>query len=289
MMMNQHSLFNNRLGVIATMHQKEEVIAPILEQELGIQVIVPPDFNTDVFGTFTRDVLRRGTQIEAARYKAEKAMAVTGETLAFASEGTFGSHPLMPYLAANREIVILLDQDNHLEIIGQSLSTETNYGHRLVSSVEEAYDFSHTVGFPEHALVVIVGDPWQGKGEMIKGITTEAELLDVVEQGLKKSPERQVHIETDMRAMYNPTRMKNIAKATLDLIQKTNTVCPLCAWPGFEVIESRRGLPCALCHLPTQLIRSVIYQCRKCDFSQEALFPDEQETADPAQCQYCNP
>lgn len=55
------------------MHQKEKVIAPLLEQELCIKVIVPQDFNTDIFGTFTRDVKRPGTQIATAKLKAEKA------------------------------------------------------------------------------------------------------------------------------------------------------------------------------------------------------------------------
>ncbi len=44
--MKNQQLFSNRVGILATMHQKEIVIAPLLEQ-LGIKVIVPPDFNTD--------------------------------------------------------------------------------------------------------------------------------------------------------------------------------------------------------------------------------------------------
>ena len=32
-----HSLFKNRVGILATMHKKEEVISPILEKELGIK------------------------------------------------------------------------------------------------------------------------------------------------------------------------------------------------------------------------------------------------------------
>jgi formate dehydrogenase maturation protein FdhE len=98
-----------------------------------------------------------------------------------------------------------------------------------------------------------------------------------------------VHIETDMRAMYNPTRMKTIEKATHSLIKKLNQLCPDCSCPGFEVVEKRRGLPCALCNLPTAMTRAVIYQCKKCDFSKEELFPDGLEKADPAQCMYCNP
>lgn len=81
----QQKAFTNRVAVLATMHQKEKVIAPLLEQELGVKVIVPQDFNTDIFGTFTREVKRLGTQIAAARLKAEKALAVTGETLAIST------------------------------------------------------------------------------------------------------------------------------------------------------------------------------------------------------------
>ncbi|HEY9652262.1 MAG TPA: DUF6671 family protein, partial [Coleofasciculaceae cyanobacterium] len=152
----QQSLFTNRVAVLATMHQKERAIAPLLEERLGLKVIVPQDFDTDAFGTFTRDIKRPGTQLEAARLKAQKALAVTGETLAIASEGTFGPHPTFPYISLNRELVILLDQANALEIVGQEASTETNYAHQSVSTLEDAYKFADEIGFPEHGLVVIV-------------------------------------------------------------------------------------------------------------------------------------
>lgn len=41
------SLFSNRLAVLATMHEKEQVIVPILEQELGLVVVIPTGFDTD--------------------------------------------------------------------------------------------------------------------------------------------------------------------------------------------------------------------------------------------------
>lgn len=287
--MNQHHLLIDRTAVIATMHQKERVMAPILERELGVKLVLSPELNTDAFGTFTREVKRLGTQIEAARRKAEKALEIAGETLAFASEGTFGPHPMMPYLPANREIVILLDRANNLEIIGESLSVETNYSHQLVATIEEADDFAQKAGFPAHGLVVIVGDAAKGEGDIVKGITTEKQLFEAVTAGLKKSSTGRVHIETDMRAMYNPTRMKNIENATLDLVRKCQQLCPQCGWPGFEVTDKKIGLPCGLCYFPTQLVRSTIYQCKNCGYTKEELFPDGRETADPAQCQYCNP
>ena len=287
--MNQHQLLNDRTAVLATMHQKERVMAPILERELGVKIVVAAELNTDAFGTFTREVKRLGTQIEAARLKAEKALEIAGETLAFASEGTFGPHPMMPYLPANREIVILLDRANNLELVGESLSVETNYSHQLVATIEEADDFAKQAGFPEHGLVVVVGDAAKGKGEIVKGITTQKQLFEAVTAGFKKSSTGRVHIETDMRAMYNPTRMKNIENATLDLVKKFQQFCPECGWPGFEVTDKKIGLPCGLCYFPTQLARSTIYQCKNCGYTKEELFPDGRETADPAQCQYCNP
>ncbi|MEC4814834.1 MAG: DUF6671 family protein [Scytonema sp. PMC 1069.18] len=287
--MTKDLLFANRVAVLATMHHKEKVIAPIIERDLGIKVLVPPDFDTDRFGTFTREKERTGTQIEAARLKAETAMAVTGETLALASEGTFGPHPSSPFIPCNREIVILLDKTNDLEIIGQSFSTDTNYSHRVVTSLQEALEFATKVGFPEHALVVMLNSAPTSKDEIIKGITSQQQLVEAVELALTHSDNGKVHIETDMRALYNPTRMKNIKRATYDLIKKIQNPCPQCFFPSFELIQTKPGLPCAWCNSPTQLTLAAIYKCKKCGFNKEVLFPDGLQNAEPGLCMYCNP
>ena len=70
----KNALFADRVGVLATMHQKEIVIAPLVEQELGVKVVVPENLDTDAFGTFTREIKRPGDQLEAARLKAEKSI-----------------------------------------------------------------------------------------------------------------------------------------------------------------------------------------------------------------------
>jgi hypothetical protein len=285
--MNPPPCLRNRFAVLATMHRKEQVIAPLLEQELGLQITVPPDLNTDVFGTFTRDVKRLGTQIEAARAKAAKVIELTGEPLALASEGSFGPHPLVPYLATNCEIVLLLDQSYGLELIGQAFSTETNYRHQLVESLQEAYQFAQKVGFPEHGLVVIGGDLLMEGSQIIKGITCADQLTDAFQVARRNS--QKVHLETDMRALYNPSRMKVIRQATQDLLRKIAQTCPQCSWPGFDIVERKPGLPCTLCHQPTQLTRSALYRCQHCEFSQEELFPDGRNTAEPGECEYCNP
>ncbi|MCF4970521.1 DUF6671 family protein [Nostoc sp. CMAA1605] len=282
-------LFSDRTAVIATMHYKEKVIAPLLEQELGIKTIVPQNFDTDIFGTFTREVKRLGTQIAAAKLKAEKALEITGEKLAIASEGSFHPHPALPYLSANREIVILLDKINNLEIIGEEFSLETNFNHQVISSLDEAYEFAEKIGFPQHGLVLMYENSISHQSEIIKGINTKAKLTELVELALTSAPEKTVHLETDMRALYNPTRMNNIAKATQNLLNKINSCCPQCQTPGFEITERIPGLPCEICHTPTTLIYKVLYECHQCGFTEEKLFPHGDKFADPAQCMYCNP
>ncbi|MBD2453208.1 hypothetical protein H6G80_03845 [Nostoc sp. FACHB-87] len=287
--MQIQQLFSNRVGIIATMHHKEKVIAPLLEQELNLKTIVPSNFNTDDFGTFTREIKRPGTQIAAAKLKAETALKLTGETIAISSEGSFVPHPMVPYIYSNREVVLLLDKENELEIIGEEFSIETNFNHQIVASLQEAEHFAKKIGFPEHGLVVSWEDKANNCREIVKGIITAAKLQETITIALNNSVNSQVNLETDMRALYNPTRMNNIEKATLNLLTKIKSLCPQCSAPGFAITEKIAGLPCEMCSMPTSLTLSVIYQCQKCGFKQEKLFPHGQEFADPAQCMYCNP
>ncbi|MEP0912507.1 hypothetical protein NDA02_05245 [Leptolyngbya sp. ST-U4] len=283
--------FRDRLATLATMHQKEIAIAPLLKENLGLQVTVPHGFDSDRLGTFTREVKRYGTQLEAARQKAIVGMELTGHAIGIASEGSFGPHPAMPFLPSNREIVLLIDRGNDLEVIGEAISTETNFSHKQVTNLEEAKTFARKAKFPQHGLVVIANADANGitkdKDLIIKGITSEAQLIDAVQWALKQAD--RVHIETDMRAMHNPTRMKIIAQATEDLIAKLQKTCPNCNTPGFSVADRLPGLPCGLCGTPTDLTRSIVYRCQKCQHREEVLFPNGVETADPGQCPYCNP
>jgi hypothetical protein len=271
------------------MHKKEEAIAPILNQGLGLEVIVPENFNTDRFGTFTRDIKRRGTQVETAKAKVTALLEATGETLGIASEGSFYPHPGLPMLSCDREIILLTDRLHGLEVIGEAISTETNFNHATITSAGSALSFAQKVGFPEHGLVVMPAADTQEPEQIFKGITNTEDLLRIVEQTLQNSPHRTAHIETDMRAMFNPTRMQVIAQATQNLLDKLHRLCPQCDWPGFDLVATKKGLPCSLCHLPTNLIKAEIHRCQKCSYRQEILFPQGISVADPTYCQFCNP
>lgn len=278
--------FGDRLVVIATMHRKELAIAPILQTSLGVRIAVPENFDSDLFGTFTRDVDRPANQVETAKLKAEAALELVDADLAIASEGSFFPHPMLG-IAYNREIVFLLDKKYNFTVYGEFISTDTNFRHQVISSYEQAYDFALKVGFPNHAIVLRQDAKISAKETIYKGINSEDLLKESVHELLKQSP--QIHIETDMRSLYNPTRMSNIAKATEDLVRKLQQLCPNCNFVNFDVVKKIKGLPCELCGLPTQITRAHIYGCDRCQFQREVLFPEKIQIADPMHCHYCNP
>ncbi len=278
--------FKGRTLVLATKHEKEKVMAEILEKELGVTVIVPVDFDTDQFGTFTREIKRTGDQLEAVRKKTLAGMTHTCHDLGIASEGSFGSHPEIPWAHSNFELVLLVDKENGIEIRGHDRSTDTNADGVYVSSYTEAKEFAKKCGFPEHGVIVRNSE----NGNTIhKGITTYEELEERVRQLLGKFFTKKVFIETDLRAHMNPTRMKNIRSATNDLVKNAKSLCPKCDCPGFVIIDAKLGLPCGGCGTATDMVSMYIYGCQKCKYEKEELPPNTKETAGPGMCGYCNP
>jgi len=278
-------MFTGRTLVIATMHAKEKVLAPMLEQALGVAVFVPPTFNTDRFGTFTGDIQRNASPLETARAKAEAALVQTGNDLALASEGSFGPHPVIGIVPANEEWLILIDKKNNIEVVVREISTKTNYDGRICRSIDEVLDFAKAAGFPEHGLIIR-----KNKNEVnaiVKGIRDSEELLKAANAFLES--EKELFIETDMRGMMNPTRMKVIAAAGEKLIKKLKSLCPSCESPGYDVEEIIPGLPCSDCGLPTRTPKAYLLKCKKCGHETMKEFPKGNTTENPMYCDYCNP
>jgi hypothetical protein len=71
------------------MHGKEKVLAPLLKTALLVEIFIPEDFDTDIFGSFTRETHRTGNQLEAAKKKLLAAMEKYDIDLGVSSEGTF--------------------------------------------------------------------------------------------------------------------------------------------------------------------------------------------------------
>jgi hypothetical protein len=278
-------MFKGRRMLIATKHEKEKVIAPILEKELGVKCFIVPDLDTDELGTFTGEIERKEDPITTAKKKCLMAMELTNCDMAIASEGSFGSHPSIFFAQADDEFLFFIDKKNNLEIVARELSLDTNFGGAVIKSNQELNEFAERVKFPSHALIVRKSNDDFIRIE--KGISDWRKLIKVYNKFIKLYGS--VYIETDMRAMYNPTRMKVIESATIKLVNKINSCCPNCNTPGFGVTDAKRGLPCEWCRFPTRSTLSHIYTCQKCSYVQEVMYPNQKKTEDPTYCDNCNP
>jgi len=278
--------WKNRHCVLATMHSKEVVISPIFKTELGIVTVVPPDFNTDTFGTFTRDVKRPDDQLQTARTKALAAMKQTGLDLGLASEGSFGSHPSVPFLASNLEIVVLIDTKNNIEIVGHHRSNGLQIQSQEVRSADEAVQVAQSWGFPAQG--VIIRTSKDTKRNIYKEITTLEELRTVSQRLLARVFSTSIFLETDMRAHRCPARTESIKGAAQDLVLSCQSLCSECSTPGFVVTNIITGLPCSLCGSPTEQATKLVHECQKCHHSENKPATDTQ-FADPGQCELCNP
>lgn len=277
--------FEGRTLVIATKHQKESVLAPLFENELGVKCFVPDQLDTDSLGTFTGEVERESDPLESARRKCQLALDHTGADLVLASEGSFGPHPQMVFAHADDELLLFRDTRNHIEVFTRCLSTETNFNAREIFTRAELMEFATAAGFPEHALII---KPAKNQFEgMVKGIHSWTALLEIFEN--MKARQASVYVETDMRAMYNPMRMACIEKTARRLLDKIKSCCPICEFPGFGMTALREGLPCELCQTPTRSPKSYIYECVHCEHVKEDVYPQGKKFESPMYCDNCNP
>jgi len=276
--------YRNQRVALLTQHGKEGVIAPALERPLGCRVERVEGFDTDLLGTFTRDITRAGTQLEAARKKARIGMELSGLSIGIASEGAFGPDPLTGMLPWNEEILIWIDDRLGIEIVAAS-GGKTNLSHRQVETFEEAEDFARSAGFPEHRLAVRPED--ENHSLFHKGLANWSSLREAVTWALDLAPNRRAFVETDMRAFANPTRLENIRLAAEDLARRLTSFCPACGAPGFYRAAPVPGLPCEDCGAPTREAKADIHRCVRCEH--RVLVEQERAYAPARYCGYCNP
>lgn len=278
-------MFRGRKLLVATMHAKEKIIAPILEKELGLKCFVAVNFDTDKLGTFTGEIDRIKDPITTARNKCLLAMEVMNCDLAIASEGSFGSHPCIYFVPADDEFLLFMDKENGLEIIVRELSTETNFNGAEIKTEKELKKFAESAEFPSHGLIIRKAK--DDFSEIVKGITNAEHLNSTFKHFISRYGK--AFIETDMRAMYNPTRMEVIKRATIKLADKINSLCPGCDTPGFGITDAMQGLPCELCNFPTRSTLCYIYKCQKCSYIKKEKYPNGKLVENPLYCDICNP
>lgn len=277
--------FGHRALVIATQHGKERVIQPCAEESLAVRCCLPGNLNTDRWGTFSGEVPRLGHPLAAARLKCEAAMALTGTDLAIASEGSFGPHPSIPFVPVDEEWLLLVDARNGWEIAVRHLSGKTNFAGTEIRTEPALWTFAEKAGFPDHGLVL--RDRKNGTASIRKGIVDREELRWAFGEMLAQHG--QAFVETDMRALYNPSRMAVIGEAMQRLVEKALCNCPVCEAPGYGVVEQVPGLPCGLCGTPTSGAMAEIWACGPCGYRVERPLASGTPFQDPMWCDVCNP
>lgn len=278
-----HPYENIKISLL-TKHKKEKVIAPKFIKMFDAEIIHTDTFDTDELGTFTRDKARYGNQLDAARRKARIGMEITGLKYGIASEGSFISDPFIGLLPWNHEIIIFIDDILGIEIIGSSKSAAVSRQTKI-RNWKELAKFARLNKFPTHHLVLRPDD--ENHPVFQKGISNRIILEESFNQAMKLSKTKKVYVEHDLRAHANPTRMKNIANATTDLIHKLKSLCPNCHTPGFQITKVKSGLPCAICDMETRETFEKIFTCNTCDYEKSEFV--KKEKADPAKCDFCNP
>ena len=273
--------------IFATNHGKAEAARAPFQEILSAQVD-ELTINSDALGTFSGEVERPGSMLDALRGKIHMAAALTSAPLILASEGSFSS--ANPFALPNHgiEMLMLFDSRAGVEIIEQHISYDTNYATGTLRSLSELHAFLERISFSTHALVLFP-DGLPLLGNVRKGLTEVADAERAFMEALSRSPSQSVTAMSDMRAHVNPTRMRAIRACCELLANRLATACPRCCSGGFGLTATAPGLVCSECGAPTQRARGEIHSCPFCCLQKELPRADGRTVASPAECEWCNP
>jgi hypothetical protein len=231
--------YTNTTFALLTKHGKDRAIAPRFAEALQATVNVVDSFDTDTLGTFTREIPRFGSQLDAARKKAELAIELTGCPLGLGSEGSFLPGPF-GLGSFNLEVVTLVDRSRNLVITG----AVHRPGHHAVGTFdtwEALAAFAESIKFPSHALVLRPND--ENNALIRKGLSDQQALRSAYDECRAASRAGAVFAESDLRAHLNPTRMENIGAACDNLIARMMRACPACTVPASAWPKLKRDSP----------------------------------------------
>lgn len=288
MLMPGANKYQGRRTVLTTMHGKGAAIAAPLQNKLGLKVEVNAGINTDLLGTFTREVAREKNMLETAIEKARLGMKQSRQSLGIASEGSFGPHPSIPFLAINRELIVFVDEERRIVVHELVTTEDTNFSNAAVLPDEDVTQFLSTMGFPEHALVI---SPHLSADcrPTFKGVRERTVLNGLIHQCADASSDGKALLQTDMPANFNPTRMKVIANCAEKLADRLWSACPQCLEVGWGIVDIQRGLPCEFCGTATKAVKFEIWGCVRCTYREKRFRVDGMSSNEQQYCDSCNP
>lgn len=286
---HRYSPYACRHAVLATMHGKEEAIAPVLRDRLGLIVSSAPDIDTDAPGTFTGEIPRAGTIREAAIAKARLGMKATGLPIGLASEGSYGPHSQIPFVPGGVELMVLVDDMRGIVVSEHLIEDAPVFGHGYVVAGDDVTPILDRLGFPAHALIVKPAESEGGAGNIHKGLRDRTALELAVMSAKAQSDDGRALIQTDMRAHMNPTRMATLGRLASALAERLSALCPACRTPGYGQVDVEIGLPCEWCGTPSLMVRHRVFGCVACPHRENRPRGDGLTKADPGHCPLCNP
>ena len=268
---------------VGTRHRKERQFRVPFQNVLGAHLLAPDDLDTDRFGTFTGEISRVETAIDAARAKARLAMTVTGLPFGLASEASYGTFGRLGW-AGHQEVLIFCDAQRGIEVLAGHRSLEVpGYAHRVGRTDEVPAALLD--GLPAQGLIVRPAQT-AGTDGITKGIVDVVTLRAAIVRAAAQSTDGHAVVEPDLRAHHNPSRQQVLVHLALSLAHRLATPCPACRTPGFGRVDVEPGLACRSCGTPTLLPRHEIHGCPACD--RQEIRPLAAE-ADPVDCPHCNP
>jgi hypothetical protein len=273
--------FQDKSCLIVTNHHKELVIAPILEEMLGLKCVYSQIFDTDSLGTFTGEIERIKNPVNTVKDKCMLGIQLPDVDFIVANEGSFGPHPLIPFIKADEEFIAFYDKKENDFVVEKMLFYETNFSTETITEIDQLDTALTKLNFPTHGIII------KAEREIIKDIKDLALIRNKIKELLNIYG--QCIIDTDMRAMNNPTRMRCISQLTLKLANTLLSICNQCGRYGFSIIRQVAGLKCSLCNRPTKSILYQLYQCKKCGFEKKKIYPNKKHIEDPTYCDWCNP
>lgn len=290
-------------AALATRHGKLPLVALPLWSVLGMTT-VQVDADTDALGTFSGEVPRVGSAVEAAQRKAHLAMRATGLPIGLGSEGSIADPWGLGLGVVDREVVVLVDDERGISVIGRAANTNLVAVAATVSPGEPVEDLLRRAEVPPHHLIVHPDGlaprlPSPGDGQpgapdptwqlaTTKGIGDTRSLQAAITRAAAASPHGRARVESDLRAHCCPSRRPVIAAAARDLAARLASRCPACGSPGWGVEGLIAGRDCAWCGGPTDEPVAERWQCPSCPAS-EVRPVDGAEAGDPGRCSRCNP
>jgi len=265
---------------LLTRHQKLPLVASALAP-LGFNLQLTEAFDTDQLGTFSGEIARTQTPLQAALHKAKLAAELTGARYGLGSEGSFGGGPLPGLLNWDQELLVWFDTQTGQQVVAEASGAVSI----------RAQPFTTLASLHDILTQAPSGQAWMlqldttAKQPMYKGLQSQADI-EAALTGSGWQSGQSVTLLPDLRAMHCPERQQYIRQAAMQLAAQLQQRCPACGAADFSVKSQQRGLPCASCLTATT---AVLWRVQRCDCCGHQLNLRTEQLADPACCPQCNP